>query len=48
MNWHELNQTDLLKTMNTSIGDGLSEKDVQKRLEKHGPNELQEGKRRRL
>lgn len=45
MNWHELNQTDLLKTMNTSIGDGLSEKDVQKRLEKHGPNELQEGKK---
>lgn len=45
MNWHELNQTDLLKTMNTSIGDGLSEKDVQKRLEKHVLNELQEGKK---
>ncbi|MBZ5518696.1 calcium-translocating P-type ATPase, SERCA-type [Bacillus sp. KS1] len=45
MKFHEMGQTDLLKATNTSIKQGLSEKEVKKRLEKHGPNELQEGKR---
>lgn len=40
-----MGQTDLLKATNTSIKQGLTEKEVKKRLEKHGPNELQEGKR---
>ncbi|PAD65665.1 calcium-translocating P-type ATPase, SERCA-type [Bacillus siamensis] len=45
MKFHEMGQTDLLKATNTSIKQGLTEKEVKKRLEKHGPNELQEGKR---
>lgn len=45
MKFHEMGQTDLLKATNTSIKQGLTEKEVEKRLEKHGPNELQEGKR---
>ncbi|PLT51859.1 calcium-translocating P-type ATPase, SERCA-type [Bacillus amyloliquefaciens] len=45
MKFHEMEQTDLLKATNTSIKQGLTEKEVKKRLEKHGPNELQEGKR---
>lgn len=40
-----MGQTDLLKATNTSIKQGLTEKEVKKRLEKHGLNELQEGKR---
>ncbi|KXZ14893.1 ATPase [Bacillus nakamurai] len=45
MKFHEMGQTDLLQATNTSIKQGLTEKEVKKRLEKHGPNELQEGKR---
>ncbi|WP_375005356.1 calcium-translocating P-type ATPase, SERCA-type [Bacillus velezensis] len=45
MKFHEMGQTDLLKATNTSIKQGLTEKEVKKRLEKHGLNELQEGKR---
>lgn len=45
MNWHELGQTDLVKTANTSIEHGLSGKEAEKRLELHGYNELSEGKK---
>ncbi|MGG3572036.1 calcium-translocating P-type ATPase, SERCA-type [Bacillus gobiensis] len=45
MNWHELGQTDLVKTANTSIEHGLSSKEAKKRLDLHGYNELNEGKK---
>ncbi|MDK2598956.1 cation-transporting P-type ATPase [Bacillus stercoris] len=46
MKFHEMGQTDLLEATNTSMKQGLTEKEVKKRLDKHGPNELQEGKKR--
>ncbi|QAW00107.1 calcium-translocating P-type ATPase, SERCA-type [Bacillus subtilis] len=45
MKFHEMGQTDLLEATNTSMKQGLTEKEVKKRLDKHGPNELQEGKK---
>ncbi|QHZ46746.1 calcium-translocating P-type ATPase, SERCA-type [Bacillus sp. NSP9.1] len=45
MKWHEMGQTELLNITKTSINNGLTEKEVQKRLERHGANELQEGER---
>ncbi|MCY8425707.1 calcium-translocating P-type ATPase, SERCA-type [Bacillus vallismortis] len=45
MKFHEMEQTDLLEATNTSMKQGLTEKEVKKRLDKHGPNELQEGKK---
>lgn len=44
MKFHEMGQTDLLEATNTSMKQGLTEKEVKKRLDKHGPNEMQEGK----
>ncbi|USP97065.1 calcium-translocating P-type ATPase, SERCA-type [Bacillus vallismortis] len=45
MKFHEMGQTDLLEATNTSMKQGLTEKEVKKRLDKHGPNELAEGKK---
>ncbi|MCY8487344.1 calcium-translocating P-type ATPase, SERCA-type [Bacillus atrophaeus] len=45
MKFHEMEQTDLEEATNTSMKQGLTEKEVKKRLETHGPNELQEGKK---
>ncbi|MHA7765557.1 calcium-translocating P-type ATPase, SERCA-type [Bacillus atrophaeus] len=45
MKFHEMEQTDLVEATNTSMKQGLTEKEVKKRLETHGPNELQEGKK---
>lgn len=45
MKFHEMGQTDLLEATNTSMKQGLTEKEVKKRLDKHGSNELQEGKK---
>jgi Ca2+-transporting ATPase len=45
MNWHEIEETDLLQTANTSIEHGLSAKEAEKRLKLHGKNELNEGKK---
>ncbi|MEG7334191.1 calcium-translocating P-type ATPase, SERCA-type [Bacillus sp. 0102A] len=45
MKFHEMGQIDLLEATNTSMKQGLTEKEVKKRLDKHGPNELQEGKK---
>lgn len=40
MKFHEMGQTDLLEATNTSMKQGLTEKEVKKRLDKHGPNEM--------
>lgn len=40
-NWHTLTPEETLQTLNTTVA-GLSEADVSARLEKYGPNELQE------
>lgn len=45
MKWHEMGQTELLNITKTSIGKGLTEKEAEKRLERHGTNELQEGEK---
>ncbi len=45
MKFHEMGQTDLLEATNTSMKQGLTEKEVKKRLDKHGSNELQEGEK---
>ncbi|MCY8130189.1 cation-transporting P-type ATPase, partial [Bacillus spizizenii] len=36
MKFHEMGQTDLLEATNTSMKQGLTEKEVKKRLDKHG------------
>lgn len=45
MKWHEMGQTELLNITKTSIDKGLTEKEAEKRLERHGTNELQEGEK---
>ncbi|ATH91367.1 calcium-translocating P-type ATPase, SERCA-type [Bacillus glycinifermentans] len=45
MKWHEMGQTELLNVTKTSIEKGLTEKEVKKRLERHGANELLEGEK---
>ncbi|XBO87504.1 cation-transporting P-type ATPase [Bacillus licheniformis] len=42
-----MGQTELLNITKTSIDKGLTEKEAEKRLERHGTNELQEGEKHR-
>jgi Ca2+-transporting ATPase len=41
--WHTLDVHEVKDTLKTSIKDGLSEQDALRRLEQHGPNELEHG-----
>jgi Ca2+-transporting ATPase len=45
MKWHEIGPEEVLQSINTSRENGLSEKDVQKRVKHHGFNELKEAEK---
>ncbi|PEZ00855.1 calcium-translocating P-type ATPase, SERCA-type [Bacillus sp. AFS018417] len=45
MNWYELRAHEVEERTNTNVKTGLTEQEVQGRLKKLGPNELQEAKR---
>jgi Ca2+-transporting ATPase len=45
MNWYKLEEREVTSSVGTSIKTGLTEKEVEKRLKKYGPNKLDEGKR---
>ncbi|MDA1475598.1 calcium-translocating P-type ATPase, SERCA-type [Bacillus changyiensis] len=45
MKWHEMGQGELLKITKTSMNEGLTEKEAEKRRGKYGVNELSEGER---
>jgi P-type Ca2+ transporter type 2C len=40
--WHQLELSDLLSHLNTDPSTGLSQREAEKRIEEHGPNELRE------
>ncbi|MDR7870133.1 MAG: calcium-translocating P-type ATPase, SERCA-type [Tissierellaceae bacterium] len=42
MNWYKLGKEDVLRNLGTSIEKGLTDVEVEKRLEKYGKNELKE------
>jgi Ca2+-transporting ATPase len=46
MKWHEIGPEEVLQSINTSRENGLTEKDVQKRVKHHGFNELKEAEKR--
>jgi P-type Ca2+ transporter type 2C len=43
--WHAMENSDALSELNTDIDRGLAEKEIQKRLEEHGYNELKKEER---
>lgn len=45
MKFHEMNERDVEKVLNTDLKEGLSSTDVQKRIKQHGYNELAEGEK---
>lgn len=45
MNWYEMRANEVEERTNTNVRTGLTEAEVQNRLKKLGPNELQEAKR---
>ncbi|WP_066150378.1 calcium-translocating P-type ATPase, SERCA-type [Halalkalibacter krulwichiae] len=45
MNWYKLEENEVTSSVGTSIEQGLTEKEADKRLNKYGPNKLDEGKR---
>src|ERR1044072_6130792 len=45
MNWHTSTTEDVLKELQSNI-DGLTEEEVANRMQKYGPNQLQEKKKR--
>lgn len=45
MKWHEIGPEEVLQSINTSRENGLTEKDVQKRVKHHGFNELKEAEK---
>lgn len=45
MNWYEMRANEVEERTNTNVRTGLTEEEVQNRLKKLGPNELQEAKR---
>jgi P-type Ca2+ transporter type 2C len=46
--WHTFDEQDIRDKFDTSLRDGLSSAEAQRRLAEHGPNKLSEGKRRSL
>lgn len=46
MEWYKKNKEELLEEFNTSFEDGLSEEKAKENLEKYGPNELKEEKKK--
>lgn len=42
MKWYQKSREDLLKELNTDISNGITQNDASERLEKYGPNELEE------
>ena len=43
--WHALEATDIIKALQTSPRQGLSEEEASRRLEQFGPNELEEAEK---
>ena len=42
MEWYKKAKEEILSQLNTSMNEGLSQQEVEKRLVKYGPNELKE------
>ncbi len=45
MNWYQLKEDEVTKSVGTNKEKGLSQKEVEKRLKTYGSNKLEEGKR---